>query len=80
MAVDEIRINGKAEYWREPERLKGYSSDYHRNTSLWNIVTKSIKRYILMLFVFYNVFCLNLLLYIGVIKAHHKSKGRIGKY
>lgn len=31
-AVDEIRLYGKAEFWREPERLKGYSSDYYRNT------------------------------------------------
>ncbi len=30
-AVDEIRLYGKAEFWREPERLKGYSSQYYKN-------------------------------------------------
>jgi hypothetical protein len=30
-AVDEIRLYGKAEFWREPDRLKGYSSEYHRD-------------------------------------------------
>lgn len=30
-AIDEIRLYGKAEFWREPDRLKGYSSDYFRN-------------------------------------------------
>ena len=29
-AVDTIREYGKYEFWREPERLKGYASDYNR--------------------------------------------------
>lgn len=31
VAVDKIRLYGKAEFWSEPDRLKGYSSDYYRN-------------------------------------------------
>ena len=31
MAVDKIRSYGKLEFWREPDRLVGYSSDYRRD-------------------------------------------------
>jgi len=30
-AVDEIRECGKFAFWRKPDRLKGYASDYHKH-------------------------------------------------
>ena len=31
LAVDEIRECGKFVFWRNPDRLKGYASDYHKH-------------------------------------------------
>ena len=30
-AVNTIRAYGKLEFWKEPDRLKGYASDYYRD-------------------------------------------------